>query len=452
MLYKNGNFTGYRSNYATTEPTVRLTHRPTKLVPKDNKPSYMQTRMSGDEVEKLADQFIEELQDEASYEEIVKLKDMVHALKSREQDIDNRWEAAANVAGMSREDLLAANNIADKDIQLVGNITPNVPEALVVKYANTRHRDSYSDHYLNGTPIRNETRMHTRFEKNPLTGQNDVVPFIADGEDRALVTQFGLVGKDIDRSAVDNMDSDEFLGKRMLQLAGMQPIRNNDSDVYAVDLLDQKSGKKVDVEMLKKNQLRQNGTVGFQVYTEMAPDTLAGFKNVGYGKSLDIAKDMARELKPLLKSRMTEGSNLPMAVAELSREGRITNSDGRYGPLEGKLLKDEGRYLDGLVQPVVKDKDAALNLRTKAGKNDTRKLVMPLEGAYLSDANAAKHLLKDEVLGPEGFKQLSVRPMAGNGGSRPSAKVYLEVPVSNKALVTDLAALTPRVRQLFGKQ
>jgi hypothetical protein len=76
---------------------------------------------------------------------------------------------------------------------------------------------------------------------------------------------------------------------------------------------------------------------------------------------------------------------------------------------------------------------------------------MPLEGALLSDANAAKQRLT-EVRGEEALSQLSLRPMPGNGGSRPSGKLYLEVPANDRNFVTDLGALAPAVRQLFGKQ
>ena len=299
--------------------------------------------------------------------------------------------------------------------------------------------------------FKNETRFHTKFEMNPVTGQMDVVPFVAQGEDVGLSTQFGLVGKDIDASAVENMDSDEFLGKRILQLAGLEPVRNNDANIYAVDLLDKNSGKKVDVEMLKKEDLNRNGTVGFQVFTEVSPDHLSGQRPRNREESGEMAIEMARALNPLIRKRLQGGATIAEAMDSLAREGLITNSDGRYGPNVGKLLKESGNYLDQLVQPVVKKADAQANLQTKKGKNDTRKLVMPLEGALLSDANAAKQAL-ETLTGQEAFKQLSLRPMPGNNGFRPSAKVYLEVDKNDKQYVTDLAQLAPAVRQLFGRQ
>ncbi len=401
------------------------------------------TRMAGNALEKAGADIIAELRGERDDSVIQNAMDDLYSLREINKDIDSRWKAAASQAGLSKEEMLGASNIKDRDIQLVGNIDERVPEALNVKW---------DDSEFNGARINNETRLHTRFERNPVTGQQDVVPFIAEGENVPLVTQFGLVGKDIDPSAVDNMDTDEFLGKRILQLAGMNPVRNNDADVYAVDLLDKVSGNKVDVEMLKSRELKDNNTVGFQVYTEMAPNTMAGYRDVSLNESRRIASEMVSEMKPMIKQRMASGNmSIGEAIKSLEREGSITNSDGRYGPNEGKLLKEGGNYVDQLVQPVVSNRDAALNLQTKQGRNDTRKLVMPLEGALLSDANAAKQRLAD-IRGTEALSQVSLRPMPGNNGSRPSGKLYLEVPANDRNFVTDLGALAPAVRQLFGKQ
>ena len=253
-------------------------------------------RMAGDSLEGKADKILAELRQERKEEiddsVIQEAMDDLYSLREINKDINSSWDAAASQAGLSRDMMLNASNIEDRDIQLVGNIDSRTPQALEVKWADSRFDDSNPNHWANGAPIRNETRLHTKFQPNPVTGQMDVVPFVAKGEDVPLVTNFGLVGKDIDASAVDNMDSDEFLGKRIMQLAGMSPARNNDANVYAVDLLDTARGKKVDVEMLKTNDLRNNNTVGFQVYTEMAPENMAGYRNVSRDESSRIAEDM----------------------------------------------------------------------------------------------------------------------------------------------------------------
>lgn len=406
-------------------------------------------RMAGDKLENAADDIIAELRGERDDGIIQNAMDDLFSLREINKDIDSQFVSAANAAGLGIQDLQKATNILNGDFQTVGNISEKTPEALVIKYPSTKvYRDNYD---RRGTPVVNETRIHTKSVINPVTGQRDVVPFVAQGEEQPLVTHFGLVGKDIDPRAVEGMDSDEFLGKRILQLAGMQPVRNNDANVYAVDLLDQKSGNKVDVEMVKKEDLRDRGTVGFQVYTEASPASLAGSYPRDLENSRQVARQMAEDLKPLIDEKLRQGLTLKEAMQDLTAEGKITNSDGRFGPNEGKLLKEEGTYVDQLVHPVVKRADASANLRTKKSKQDKRKLVMPLEGALLSDANAGKAYLK-EVRGLQAKKKLSLRPMPGNNNDRPSAKVYLDVPVDDRQFVADLAQLTPAVRQLFGKQ
>ena len=79
--------------------------------------------------------------------------------------------------------------------QLVGNITPAVPEAVM----------KWQEGTFGGKTVRNETRLHTRFERNPVTGQMDVVPFVAKGESKPLITEFGLVDDGLARSATEGM-------------------------------------------------------------------------------------------------------------------------------------------------------------------------------------------------------------------------------------------------------
>ena len=76
---------------------------------------------------------------------------------------------------------------------------------------------------------------------------------------------------------------------------------------------------------------------------------------------------------------------------------------------------------------------------------------MPLEVLFLSDANAAKQAL-ETLTGREAFKQLSLRPMPGNNGLRPSAKVYLEVDKDDKQYVTDLGAVSTSDPSVVGRQ
>lgn len=397
-------------------------------------------RMAGDELERAANDIIGELRDEAAYEEIVGLKDMVHNLRQRDADVAARWDDALSQAGLSRENLQKVSNINNNDIQLVGNIDVRTPEAL-------QFEKGYDT--VDGKSVLAQTRLHSKNELNPLTGQMDVVPFL-DGDNVPMYTQFGVKGQNVIDFDVQGMDSDEFLGKRMLELAGNRVRRNNDVDKYAVDLVNESKGNKVDVEILKSPDVDRHG-IGMQVYTEMAPASLSGAKPRGYNESRKIAGNMKRELEPLIRKRMSEGLTLEDAIESLGIEGVITNSGGWDGPIQGKLLKEEGTYVDELVHPVVSYEDASLNLASKRqGPDRSRKYVMPLEGALLSDVHAGQAKL-DQARGRSGFSQVSLRPMEGNNGTRPGVKAYLQVSPTGPE-VKDLGRVSPAVRQLFKTQ
>lgn len=400
-------------------------------------------RMAGDSLKNTADDIISELREVEGIREdslIQEAMDDLYSLRERNKDIAGEWDEALGSANIGREYLNNATNLVDGDIQMVSGIDALTPQAVQLNWA--------SDN-VNGTSVPTQTRFHTRYEENPVTGQQDVLPMRDVSSNAPLVTQLGVVGQSVRPQDVDYMDSDEFLGKRIMQLQGIPVEANNVDNKYAVDLIRTDNNAKIDVELLKKEDLARNGTVGFQVYTEMAPASMAGARPRDRNESRAIAGDMRSAIEPMLGQRMSEGKMTLMdAIDSLDREGLLTNSGGYASPLQGKLLKEGGSYVDGLVHPVTTAENAKLNLSTRRGRNDTRKYVMPLEGAKLSDANRAKDLLSD-LKGSEGLRQLSLRPMPGNDGATPSVKAYLQVP-QNSSMVQPLDEGV--VRQLFAEQ
>jgi hypothetical protein len=397
--------------------------------------------MAGEVLDGL-DKIINELRGERDDSVIQNAMDDLYSLREINKDIDSRWSAAASQAGLSREDMLKASNIANNDIQLVGNISSNVPEALSVNY------DSGS---YGGKQVRNETRFHTKFEPNPVTGQPDVVPFIAKGEDKPLITEFGLVGDGLGDGATEGMDSDEFLGKRILQLLGMEPQRNNSARKTAVDLVDA-GGKKVDVEILKTGDLKQGRGVGMQVYTQVSPQSMTNSRPYNKAESLQMAREQVRDMEPIIKQKMID-ENLSMvdAVNALADEGYLSNAYGNDAPYEGKLFKEGGKYADNIVYPVMTNDDAFNNMRSSNFYQNPRGLVQPLAGAYYGDISAATDLLNSQV-GSKAASNMSVRPLAGNDNRTPSGKLYLQVPTSERNVVRRAEELNPAVQQLFRNQ
>ena len=399
-------------------------------------------RMAGDRLKNTADDIIDELREVEGIREdslIQEAMDDLYSLRERNKDIAGEWDEALGSANIGREYLNNATNLVDGDIQMVSGIDALTPQAVQLNWA--------SDN-VNGTAVPTQTRFHTRYEENPVTGQQDVLPMRDVSSNAPLVTQLGVVGQSVRPQDVDFMDSDEFLGKRIMQLQGIPVEANNTVDKYAVDLINPSNREKIDVEVLNRDNLDRFG-VGFQVYTEMAPASMAGARPRDKRESQSIAREMSREIKPMLEQKMSAGGmSLMEAIDSLDREGLLTDASGYESPFGGKLLKERGTYVDKLVGPVVSAEDASLNESTKVGRKDQRKYVMPLEGAKLSDANRAKDLLSD-LKGREGLSQLSLRPMPGNGaGTRPSVKAYLQVP-QNSSMVQNLEGA---VRQLFAEQ
>lgn len=441
--YDNGNIDRYDIASTKAKELIALATKP-------------EPRMAGNALESAADDIIGQLRDEASYEkssnELEALQELVLNLKGRDSEVAARWDAALSQAGLDRSHLNNAVNINENDIQLIANINSRTPQAVQFNWADDTVSQPARGKYpasTNAVPV--QTRLHSQFEVNPLTGQLDVVPVLDKASGTPLVTQFGRVGQSVSASDVEGMDSDEFLGKRIMQLAGAPVVRNNDSTVTAVDLVNSQSGEKVDVEMAKTRDLNSKGSLGFQVYTEMAPRSISGTRPMrgSQEQSRAIASEMARELRPMIAEKMRGGLSLSEALSSLERERKISNSDGSQAPYAGKLLKEEGNYVDKIVTPVVTPKDAALNLATER-QDGQRGLVMPLEGALLSDVRAVQEKLRTS--GPELLRNVELRPMPGNRGQfRPSAKLYVNEPLSSPA-VQDLSKTTALVRQLFRKQ
>ena len=116
---------------------------------KENKPASF--RKAGEGLSEAADAVLAELRGERDDEMIQNAMDDLFSLREINKDIDERFKAAASRAGMTLDDLKEASNIVNNDIQLVGNISANTPEAITVKYANSRTPRWRGDE--RGTPV-----------------------------------------------------------------------------------------------------------------------------------------------------------------------------------------------------------------------------------------------------------------------------------------------------------
>ncbi len=274
--------------------------------------------------------------------------------------------------------------------------------------------------------VNGETRYHTEYELNPLTGQQDIIPFISEGV--PLVTQLGVTGK------VDGVNTDEFLAQRIRQLTRQDIENNNLGDNYAdVDFIDKATGRKVDAELTTTDKINnEGGRIGVQAYTSIAtPDTVRT-------RGSQIARAVKQEVLDELDAY---GGNLEDAVDSLGRKGVLVNGTGQNVPRKGKVFN-----YDEVVYPVTTTRIAKANLKN-------HDITFPLEGAYEVDVSKAMDLV-DGLSGLELEESLSFPNYPGFGGPTgyPVAKAYVQVPVGNKQVVRNLAETNPVVRQLFSKQ
>ncbi len=337
---------------------------------------------------------------------------MYRQLKSR----DDRIEGSFVKAGLTPEQAKRVQYDTDAIVQ------GEVPAA----YVPNEGTKSGSIFRGNGQVYNGETRYHTEYEINPLTGQQDIVPFISEGV--PLVTQFGKTGK------VDGVATDEFLAQRLRQLMRQDVANNNLGDNFAdVDFIDKATGRKVDAELTTTDKINNaGGRIGVQAFTSVAtPDTVrTSPREIGDAVSNELINEIS-----------AYDVSLDEAVDDLARAGRLVNGTGKYRPTKGKAFK-----YDEVIYPVITSEIARANLRN-------HDITFPLEGAYQVDMQGARNAMKG-MSGSELRDSLSFPTFSGHRTARdshPVAKIYAQVPVDHSS-VRNLAETNPIVRQLFRKQ
>lgn len=140
----------------------------------------------------------------------------------------------------------------------------------------------------------------------------------------------------------------EYLGEKILRLMGMEPELLNSKASYYADLIDKKSGKRIDVE-IKDNDPRQHSGSVFpqQVYTNLFP--LDGRNRKPYQIRADVER-MVNTYATFHNVNMIE------AVEALVKKGELGPSDQRYRV--GKALKSDPRIasseearMDSIIMP-----------------------------------------------------------------------------------------------------
>lgn len=275
-----------------------------------------------------------------------------------------------------------------------------------------------------------EERVHTRYGTNPITGTQEIVPYLDPGTGFVLVTNYGdSRSGNIDMAGYHK--GSEYVQDRAMRLMGKNPIRNNSKRVTDVDFL--VDGKGIDGE-IREDFEAKNKNVPVQLYTlTTTPETKGGDKRV-------VARAVDNVIRDELRKR---GGNAIDATERAYQSRRLEDA------VEGKLSKTES--IPQLLMTTLKSSDAIANKATKD------KLSIAPQEVRVVDMGAARDYVEDmtaeQVLrGTGGRSVLQVRPNDGDPNSRNRegrGRVYIRVPENAPGVSFDAAERFPHVAQLY---
>ena len=275
-----------------------------------------------------------------------------------------------------------------------------------------------------------ERRIHTRYGTNPLTGEQEIIPYLDPGTGKVLVTNYG-------DSRAGNIDmagyhkGSEYVQDRAMRLMGKNPIRNNNRNVTDVDF--KVDGIGIDGE-IREDFEAKNKNVPVQLYTlTTTPETKGGDKRV-------VARAVEKVIRDELISR---GGSAINATERAYQDGRLQDA------IPGKLAKTDS--IPQLLMTTLRSSDAIANKATKD------KLAIAPREVRVVDMNAARDYVEgmtaEEVLrGTGGRSVLQVRPNDGDPYSRNRegrGRVYIRVPENTPGVSYDAAQRFPHVAQLY---
>ena len=299
------------------------------------------------------------------------------------------------------------------------------------------------------------TRVHVEYATNPITGQEQVVPFVDPNDStKALKTEMGTHRRGQVPGGYD--EAMEHLGANALALAGRTPMAGADNVKHRADIFND-DGSKVDVEFTG-NYGPGKGVVPMQMYTSLQ---LASNKPLSEG-------EFRNTMKSLISQRAIDGNMSTVeAVESLVQDGIIRDSRTYKGVpyRQGKALKssmlgtndqnlgvsDERDIFDEIIFPGVDSYD-----KSKRGKKERKTLVQPVDSLHLLDLKKALNVLEEQV-GAQERRSMPIdfnRPINYGGGDSAGdmrMKLYHDIPHSNSA-VTDMLVEHPLTQQLLSSE
>lgn len=267
-----------------------------------------------------------------------------------------------------------------------------------------------------------EQRVHTRYGTNPLTGQQEIVPFTVDGA--PLVTN---LGRDVPMNGHEK--ATEYVQEQAMKLAGLPVQRNNNTGRPTAP--DFKVGNQiVDGEI----RFDTEGTnIPIQLYTSITPSNHQGMDQYAVR---NVVRDM-------ISKKLDQGHNIYSAIDTLSNERQVSSHRGGR-PYEGKLLKKGRDRIDKLIMPTLTKKQA---LENKAAR-DT--IAIAPQSVRIVELDAVDDLLA-KMPTEEMNRRIQIRANQGNNLDAPRGRVYVRVDQNSPGVSYDLASRPGRghVAQLY---
>ena len=263
-----------------------------------------------------------------------------------------------------------------------------------------------------------EQRVHTRYETNPITGTQDIVPFTVNGA--PLVTN---LGRNVPMNGHEK--ATEYIQEQAMLLAGLPVQRNNTSDVYAPDF--RIGNQTVDGEIRTASEGRN---LPIQLYTKIVPNGVRGVDEHAVKRIVGDA----------IAARAPQYGNVPAAVNSLYRDGSFRTV------YDGKLLNQRpGKQVDNLIMPTLTNQEA------RANKNAGDRIAIAPQELRMVNMDAVKDVLNDMPV-QEQLKRLQSRGNTGDGGGgEPRSRLYIRVDQNAPGVSYAMADRYPHVAQILAQ-
>tara|TARA_R110002012_G_scaffold292417_2_gene487605 strand:- start:3071 stop:4384 length:1314 start_codon:yes stop_codon:yes gene_type:complete len=257
-----------------------------------------------------------------------------------------------------------------------------------------------------------QRRIHTKREANPVTGVEQVVPFINEATNTPLITEFG---KNVDMEGQDK--ASEYVQDHILRLAGFNPTRGPEGKI---DFYIEKDGQRIGID---GQTMATGDNPQVEAYTKAIP---ANRERGGYGKGYAKSRwnpdgineqsnvsAIKNDMAGALSSEMGKGVPFRKAMDNLVADGKVRNDRN----LEGKLYKDD---YDMVLMPM-QNRQAHKDNR----KNDN--IAIAPDNVIQYDLNEIRNHVNN-ISNPNDLKIAYNAAMNGRGEAR--TKIRAEVPQS----------------------